>query len=73
MGRDQQILTDEPIAFAIDGEDVLGGGGILFQFLAQLKDVVVHGAGGRITIIAPDLIQQPIAGHDLTVARIQEA
>ena len=70
--RQQRGSVDELIPFAVNGEDVFGRGRIFLQFLAQFKDVIVHGAGRRVNVIAPNHIQQPVAGHDLTAARDQQ-
>ena len=55
--QEQRGSVDELIPLAVNGEDVFGGGWIFFQLLAQLQDVIVHGAGRWVNVIAPDLIQ----------------
>ena len=70
--QEQRGSVDELIPLAVNGEDVFGGGRIFLQFLAQLKDVIVHGAGRWVNVIAPDHIQELVAGHDLTAARKQQ-
>ena len=62
----------EAVAFAADGEDVFGGLGFLFEFLAEPGDVDVDGAGGDEGLVAPDLGEEPFAGEDLA-AVIDEA
>ena len=42
--------------------EVLGGGGIGFEFLAKFDDELVEGAGGTEVIDAPDFVEDGIAG-----------
>ena len=51
-------LRQKLVSNAVDGQKVLGPGGLYFQFLAQFQHVVVHGATARIVVVAPCSIQQ---------------
>src|SRR6516225_1212662 len=55
---------DKLVAGAVDGSDVDGIRRVKLQLLPQLKDVIVHGARRRITLISPNMIQQFAAGED---------
>src|SRR5438128_3248519 len=54
----------ELIAYTVHGAKMYRVGGIALQFLAQFEDVIVHGAGRRIVVVSPDLVQQFIASDD---------
>jgi hypothetical protein len=43
--------------------EVYRTGGVAFQFLAKLEDVVVDGAGRRIILVSPDFVQQFVAAN----------
>ena len=47
----------------MDRSEVYRIGRIFLQLLSQLQNVIVHGARGRIILIAPDFIQQFVAGN----------
>jgi len=51
-------LRQKLVSNTVDGQKMLGVGGLDFQFLAQLQNVVVHGTAARIIVIAPCSIQQ---------------
>src|SRR5580704_1646209 len=57
-------LLYELVSHSVNGAEMGGVRGIPFQFLPQLQDVIVHGAGGGIVLIAPDFIQQFVARDD---------
>ena len=46
--------------------------GNVFDFLAQLHDQLIEGAGGAVVIVAPDLIQQFVPGENLARTRVKE-
>ena len=48
----------EPVAGPVDGGDVAGTGGVVFDFLAEQRDVLVQRARGSFIAHAPDLVQQ---------------
>jgi hypothetical protein len=35
--------------------------GVFLQFLAQFEDVIIHGAGGWVIVVSPDLVEKFIA------------
>ncbi len=47
------------------GDQMLGISRIPFDLGPQLRDVVVHGPGGRELFIPPDFIQELIPGYDI--------
>src|SRR6478609_5523728 len=49
------------VAHAVHGAEVYRIGRVLLQLLPQLQNVIVHGAGGGIILIAPDFIEQFVA------------
>src|SRR6476660_3384365 len=51
------------VAHAVDRSEVYRIGRIFLQLLSQLQNVIVHGARGGIILIAPDFIQQFVAGN----------
>src|SRR3954469_1542694 len=61
--------ADEFVAGAVDGEDVLGFVGRTLDLLPELRHEVVDGARGRRLLVAPDLIQDLLAGDDLAGVR----
>src|SRR6266508_2341636 len=67
------VSADELVAFAVDGEDVARGCGVRLQLLAKLQNVGIHGACRRGRVVAPDLIEHPIARYDLPAAAQEEA
>jgi NADPH:quinone reductase-like Zn-dependent oxidoreductase len=44
-----------------------------FYLLAQTGDVVVHGAGGGVGVVTPDLIKQLISGNYVALLGYQVA
>jgi len=61
-------VGEEAVAYASYGEEVLGGGGVVFDVTAETDDEVVDGAGVGVFVDAPDLLEDLFAGDDLTVA-----
>ena len=59
-------LPDEFVAHSVDGFNMFRLRRVALQFRAEPGDVIVHGAAGRITVVAPDSVQQIVARHDLT-------
>ena len=49
---DRQFIAD-----AVDGEEAFGGAFVVGEFLAQLNDHLVEGAGRAVVIIAPDFVE----------------
>src|SRR5450432_2619204 len=60
----RRILAYEFIAYTVHGPEMYRVGWVCFQFLAQLQDMVVHGPGGRVVVVSPDVIEQLIPGDD---------
>src|SRR5579871_5541832 len=61
-------ISDEAVAYAADGDEVLGGGGVVFDVAAEADDEVVDGAGVGVFVDAPDLLEDVFTGDDLTLA-----
>src|SRR5262245_7364289 len=61
--------THELVARAVHGEDVLRLVRRRLDLLPQLRDEVVDGPRGRGFLVAPDLIEDLLAGHDLAGVR----
>src|SRR5205814_9595138 len=59
------------VSGAVDGEDVLGLVRRLLDFLAQFRDEVVDRARRRRLFVAPDLVEDLLAGDDLAGMRDQ--
>src|SRR5262245_773539 len=57
-------LSDEFIAKAVDGLDVLGMFGVCFEFLAEPGDVDVDGAGRGHCVVTPNVVEQLVARMD---------
>src|ERR1700733_6105848 len=54
-------LWDKFVACAVNRQQMFGVGGIRFQLLAELQDLVVHGASGRIRAISPHFVEEPLS------------
>src|SRR5882757_5549848 len=65
--------ADELVPGAVDGEDVLGFVGRSLDLLPQLRHEVVDGPRGRRFFVAPDLVENLLAGHDLAGVRDEVA
>src|SRR3984957_7143935 len=52
------------VSHTVHGAEVYRTGWVSLKFLPELENVVVDGAGGRIMLIAPHLIEQLVAGND---------
>src|SRR5271168_2152910 len=50
-------LLYELVSYPVNGTEMGGVRGILLQLLAQLQNVIIHGAGGRIVLISPDHVE----------------
>ena len=61
-------LGEEAVADAADGEEVAGGGGVVFEVAAKADDEVVDGAGVGVFMHAPDFFEEVFAGDDLVGA-----
>ena len=46
------------------GAEVNRTGRIAFQFLPQLQNVIIHGAGGWVILVSSDLVQQLVTTDD---------
>jgi hypothetical protein len=55
-------LDFESVAESVNRHEVLGGGWIGLEFLAEFDDELVEGAGGTEVIDAPDFVEDGIAG-----------
>lgn len=53
-------------------EQVLWLAAIVAEFLTELDDDLVERAGGALVVVAPDLVQQAVAGHDFAGVRVEE-
>src|SRR5580700_1368584 len=62
-GRDS---ADEFVADTMDGEKEARLFGNGFEFLAEANDVGVHRACGGVIVVAPDFIEETVAGERLT-------
>ena len=54
------------------GQEVARIGGIRFQFLAQPENMIVHGARGRIILVAPYFVEQFVSRKNPTGRRGKE-
>ncbi len=54
----EELLNNEPIPISADGEKVDGGRGVGFDLFSESEDEVVHGAGARVSVVAPDLVEE---------------
>ena len=61
-------VGEEAVADAADGDEVLGGAGVVFYVAAQADDEVIDGAGVRVFMDTPDLLEDVLAGDDLAFA-----
>ncbi len=61
-------LFDEPVAEAVNGNDVPGLRRVLFDFLPQPRDVVVYRARNRRAVIPPNFVEQLVACDDFAPA-----
>ena len=52
----------EAVAYAADGEEVAGGGGVVFEVTAEADDEVVDGAGVGVFMHASDFFVRVLAG-----------
>src|SRR5215471_14580662 len=59
--NDEVVLPDEAVAQPVNGQDVLGMGGVGLDLLAQRCDVDVNGSSRWHRIVAPDLVEQLVA------------
>ncbi len=66
-------LIDKPVTFAVDRQNVFRLCRVFFELVPESEDVVVHGPGGWIHLVAPDLIQQLFASHDFSLMENQKA
>ena len=72
MGRirrgllDDRSLLDEAIAQTVNGYDVSRFGGVLFDLLTELRNVVIDRARDRGAVVSPNFVEQLIAGHRFT-------
>src|SRR5579871_4213811 len=64
MCKPKEVSAHEFVAHSVYGAEVYRTGGVAFQFLAQLQDVIIDGAGRRIILISPNLIQQLVTADD---------
>lgn len=55
------FLWKEAVSNAMDGQEVTGSTGVLFQLVAQPHHVSVNSAGVRIGFVSPDGIQNDLA------------
>ena len=55
-------LDFESVAESVNRHEVLRGGGIGLEFLAEFDDELVEGSGGAEVIDAPDFVEDGIAG-----------
>ena len=60
------ILPNELVSRAMNREDVLGGVRRFLDLLPQLGDKVVDRARGGEFLVAPDLVEDLLAGHHLS-------
>ena len=44
------------VSRAMQGQQKFGRGRVRFELLAKAQDVIVHGSGGRVILIAPDFV-----------------
>jgi hypothetical protein len=51
------LVWHKSVADAVDGEESFGVGGIGFDFLAELGDVLVEGSGGSVVFDAPNVVE----------------
>src|SRR5271157_800523 len=61
----------EFVTRAVHGHQISRRGGVRLQLLAQSENVIVHGARGRIVLIAPDLVEKLFARDDAARRRGQ--
>lgn len=54
-------LAEKLVAGPVDGDDEFRFGWLLFDFLPNLRHMVVHRSRGRILVITPHIVQKPIA------------
>jgi len=57
-------LRQKLVACAVDGYEMYGLSGILFEFSTEPQNMIVDGAGAGIVFVAPDFIEQLIARDD---------
>src|SRR5512139_3607242 len=65
-------LNGEPIADAVNGEEMLRFVAVVAELLAQLDDDLVEGASGAVIVVAPDLVEQAIPRQHLAGMSIEE-
>ena len=74
MGRSGGVgegVWDEAVAYAADGEEVDGLGGVGLEVAAEADDEVVDGAGVGIFVDVPDVFEEFFAG-DGFVGMVEE-
>src|SRR5204863_4883908 len=54
------------VTLTVDGDNELGTLGIALELLTQAQDVRVHRARGGKALVVPHLLEQPLAGDDLS-------
>src|SRR5271170_1399222 len=58
------ISANELVTHSVHSAEVYRTGRVALQLLAKLQDMVVDGAGGRIILVSPDLVQQFVPADD---------
>src|SRR5271169_1880973 len=56
--------ADEFVSHAMHSAEVYWARWVPLQFLAEFKNVVVHGTGRRIVLVAPHIVEQFVAADD---------
>ena len=62
----QDFLQQQFVTHAMNGEEVLRLAAVVSQLFPQLHNHLVESAGRSVIVVAPNFVQQPVAGQHFT-------